>query len=122
MQANWLFTGLLPDVDALLLLVYLGFPAFILLWLAREIEHAAERSLDSLSAEAPRLTKWYSAHPQRWNRIHNVANELPVFLISQWILFVWGFIPAVVAFVTMLLILGAKGEFPYGRTGDEVNV
>ena len=110
LQLEWFFTGLLPEVDGLTLFLYLGIPGVILLWFARQVKLAAERPLDSASAGEDRLATLFRVHPRAWSRVYRLANGVAQFLISQWFLFVWGFIPSLVAFVTLLFALRSNNR------------
>ena len=76
----------------------------IFMWLARQIELAAERSFDSASAGDDRLATLIQVHPRAWSIVHRLADGVAQFLLSIWFLFVWGFISSLIAYVTLLLI------------------
>ncbi len=87
-------------VLALLLLV----PAIVLRLCAWHIERAGERMADNTHIN--RIAHHIKTHPRLMVGVYNVCNGGALFLITIWMMIVFGFLAAITTFFTVALVFG----------------
>ncbi len=109
-----LFTGLLPEYDGFFLFLLLAIPAVILILLAWQVETAVKSAYYNETLGRGRFITSYKTHPREWELVHRISVNLAFFLISQWFLFVYGFVSALTAYLA--LVAYGRGNKPLSET------
>lgn len=106
MQWDSFITQFYLDYGGAILAIIMVVPALILRGVARYLEILSSRNLAHNSHEGNPFRAKYNRHPRLWTFIYNISNATSTILITTWFMVVFGFPPALVAFLALYWING----------------